>query len=642
MRWFDVDNRSIKILRLLEQRQVISNDLLIEALEVSAKTIKNDVRDINEEFKGCAVIDLKQGIYKLYITDMKKYEGVKSRIESQNGYFESPQMRMSFIVDTLMNSSSPYLMDELAYAMNIGRSTLVGDIKKLKEILRLYDLQIIGKTNTGLMLEGEELNLRFFILENNYSIIYDEDFLDEDIVEIVKAETAPYLMDSMAITHFLKFLTLSLDRLLHNHPVQFSDAKYQELLTDFSYGLVNSIVEKIEDNLHIALSTEERLFLAIPFVGMRTPTVIDGIEKKVQISDDIIGLVQEVINLIQQEMGLTVKFTEVLDEFIYHIYFMLNRLRYGFRLYNPMIRDIQEKYGMAYKMAILAKKVIEEKMAVILPQDEVGFLAAYFEIFISEQRIAQKENYAVAVVCGTGRAAARLVLNQLKSIFDSNTQLDMYSDNQANEEILDRYDLVISTLRMAFHTLTPVIYLDEIFDEAVLKKRIDSVRYIKKLDIPVLQGMESLLLSILDENTFFVLDSSLSYEENVHIMIDRIYEGGYVDSEFKQRIDEREKKSSMVFDESVAFPHGYHFQSSKVVICVGVLQEGIKTGKYKDLKIIFLVALPQGNEDDVVLVQIYDELIAISNNKEVVDAVSKVDSYQDFLMYFIKNCELFG
>lgn len=642
MRWFDVDNRSTKILGLLEQRQVASSELLVEKLEVSAKTVKNDIRDLNEQLEGCAVIDLKQGVYKLYITDLEKYRRVKNDIEKQNSYFESPQMRMSFIVDTLMNSDSPYLMDELAYAMNIGRSTLVGDIKKLKEILSLYHLQIVGKTNTGLVLKGEELNLRFFILENNYSIIYDEDFLDDDVVDIVRDETSVYQMDSMTLTHFLKFLTLSLDRLLHDHPVHFSDDKYQELLTDFSYQLVNRITKKIEDSLHVEIPVEERLFLTIPFVGMRTPTVIDGIEDQVQISDEVINLVQEIITRIQQEMGLTVKFTEVLDEFIYHIYFMLNRLRYGFRLHNPMVRDIQEKYGMAYKMAVLAREVIEEKMQVSLTQDEVGFLAAYFEIFISEQRIAQKQNYTVAIVCGGGRAAARLVLNQLKSIFDSNTSLDMYSDSQVEDEALDQHDLVISTVRMEFHTVTPVIYLDEIFDEAVLKKRIDSVRYIKKLNIPLLQGMESLLLSILDENTFFVLDSGLSYEENVHVMIDRLCERGYVDDAFKRRIDERESKSSMVFDDSVAFPHGYQFKNDKVVISVGVLHEGIKTGKYRDLKIIFLVALPEGNEDDTVLVQIYDELIAISNNKEVVDAVSKVDSYQDFLMYFIKSCELFG
>ena len=48
-----------------------------------------------------------------------------------------------------------------------------------------------------------------------------------------------------------------------------------------------------------------------------------------------------------------------------------------------------------------------------------------------------------------------------------------------------------------------------------LKIKLKSVRYTEKLNIPMLQGMESLVLSLLDEEKFFILHSDKSYMENV-------------------------------------------------------------------------------------------------------------------------------
>ena len=39
----------------------------------------------------------------------------------------------------LMNTDCPYLTDELAYDMNIGRSTVNGDLKRLRKILEEQD-----------------------------------------------------------------------------------------------------------------------------------------------------------------------------------------------------------------------------------------------------------------------------------------------------------------------------------------------------------------------------------------------------------------------------------------------------------------------------------------------------------------------
>ena len=41
-----------------------------------------------------------------------------------------------------------------------------------------------------------------------------------------------------------------------------------------------------------------------------------------------------------------------------HIMFMLNRLRYGIRLVNPMLEDLKSKYPLAYQLAGIAAAAI--------------------------------------------------------------------------------------------------------------------------------------------------------------------------------------------------------------------------------------------------------------------------------------------
>ena len=282
--------------------------------------------------------------------------------------------------------------------------------------------------------------------------------------------------------------------------------------------------------------------------------------------------------------------------------------------------------------------LIEDRTKKKVSKDELGFLAVYFSVFISENSYERNKLCSIAIICGTGKITARLIAAQLRKIVDIDTKLEMFSDSQVNKELLDQFDLVLSTIKFECDTVTPIIYLKEIFDENQLKNKIESVRYTEKLNIPMLQGMESLVLSLLDEEKFFILHSDKSYMENVDYMIDKLYDLSYVDEGFKERIHTRESKSTMVFDEYIALPHAINKETDKIVFSIGVFSDDKKHEKDSKLKVIFLLAIPDIEEkDDDILVKIYDEIIAISKDKQVVENIAKVKNYRELLLYFIKQ-----
>lgn len=363
--------------------------------------------------------------------------------------------------------------------------------------------------------------------------------------------------------------------------------------------------------------------------------------KYIQVSDEAINLVKEIVDLIESEMNIKLKPGDLFNEFVYHVTFMINRLKFGIKLKNPIIEDIKQKYPVAYKMAELTKSLIEDKFNLKISKDEVGFLAVYFGVFISENNYENNKIYRVALICGTGRVTARLISSQLKKILYSETNIDLFSINEVTDELLDNYDLVLSTVEVNSNSLTSIIYLDEIFDESKLRQKIEHVKFTEKLEVPLLQGMDSVLLSLLDEEKFFILDKNLRYEENIDAMIENLYENGYVDEGFKDRMRVREAKSTMVFDKNIAFPHVVNYKGDKVIVALGVFEEKIIAKKDKEVKLVFLLGIPEKiGVDETILIKIYNEIISIASNSKVVEDISKLKNYRDMLFYFIKENDI--
>ena len=136
--YFNNDNRICKVLQILEHKRSASLEYLEKKLNVSTKSIKNDIKELNEIFDGNALIQFKLGKYKLYVLEYKQFEKIKENLYLHDDFFNSPKKRMAYVINRLMNDENPVLTEDLAFEMSIGRTTLVGDLKKIREALEKY------------------------------------------------------------------------------------------------------------------------------------------------------------------------------------------------------------------------------------------------------------------------------------------------------------------------------------------------------------------------------------------------------------------------------------------------------------------------------------------------------------------------
>lgn len=622
------DNRAAHIFSLLCAARSVETGVLAARLGVSERTVRNDLKQLNAQLEGCAAIEGEQGCYTLHVYDAGRFQDIRARILESDSTFNSPRNRLDYLFGRLMRAEEPLLTDELAYEMSIGRSTIISDLKKLRANLTPYRLAILGKTSRGLILQGTESNIRFYILENAYDALYREYPLDREILEMTAAAFAQTPVERGTQGTFEKYLTVMLDRCLTGHPIGELSTAFYRLTARSEFGPVNALLDRIARFFHVDIPVEERLFTLLPIIGMRTPAdVLDM--RAIELDKDMRSLKDKVFRQIQLELNLNLDSPEFEEEFLYHLMFMVNRLRFHVRLKSAMLTELREKYPLAWRMAGIAARVVREEYGLEVTEDEHSYLASYFGVFLEESGLKSSRPFRVAVVCGTGRVTARLVAAQLRRVLDSSTELVLFPSDKAED--LEGFDLIFTTVELPCRTELPVIFIHEIFNEQELRHKIEKAKYWDQVDVPMLDNNWFVMAGLLDESRFFLLDREADYDQMLERMAGVLMEQEQVDKGFLERLRSREQIGSTVFDRSVAMPHAVQYAGDRLILAVGVCPEPIRQGT-REIRAVFMLGLPEkAASDDSLLIRVYEEIISIAQDREMLEKIGKATNFQALL-----------
>ena len=382
-----MDEKLFEIIKIARKQPYCSLDYLAESLGVSTRSIRNYIKQINSDLNDIASLVKEKGKgYKLEIVNEHSFQLFLEKNRSDIELLDTPKRRISFIIDRLINSEEAYTLDDLAFEMNIGRTTLVNELKKASVSLETYNLKIHGKQNIGMTLSGKELDLRLFILDNIYDVLYQSYPLDEDISEKLLKIFHTHDLESTTQTKLMEFIIIMLDRLLKGHQIEETQKKHKQLLNTQDYQIAKAIVRALESQLPVEIPEKELLFITIPIAGRRTPTN-NRTMAEITITDDVKKLLEQIVEQLGFNKEIINDNEQLFVDLQYHLTFMLNRLLFGLRLKNPLLVDVKRKYPVAYKMAEIAGQVIENNLDIKVSEDELGYLAFYFGVFITRAMI---------------------------------------------------------------------------------------------------------------------------------------------------------------------------------------------------------------------------------------------------------------
>ena len=632
------DNRAANILSAFSKAPSLSVSALAGRIGVSERTVRNDIKQLNEAFRGCAAIETAQGRCTLHVFDADAFAAAKARLLDADEYLNSPRNRMDYIFGRLMRSAEPLLTDELAYEMNASRNTILADLKKLRVELEPYSLAIAGKTSKGIELQGAETDIRHYVLQNNYDTVYRNYPMEPEIDAIMERVFAESPVEKKTQTLFRKFLVVMLDRCLTDHSIPTLAPAFYNLTTRSEFIMVDGLLRRIEEFLGVSLPAEERLFVLLPIIGMRTPADVQNLQS-IELDSAMVELGEKVFDQIRQELDIRIERPEAIEEFLYHLMFMLNRLRFNVRLKSPIADELREKYPLAWRMSDIAARVIRREYRIEVTEDERSYLATYFGVFLEEREQKRGRTFRAAVIGGPGRITGRLVQAQQRKVLDSSAEMTLVAEDAVSAEVLAEYDIVFTTVPLTCETSRPVIQIHEVFNEQELRHKVEKLRYFDQVDVPVLDSNWFVMVGLLDENRFYVLDGEESYEAAVHRMVNSLCEQGLVDSGFQERLEEREKKQTMVYDHSVAIPHTTQTASNRLVLSVGVCREPVRYLE-REVRVIFLMGIPeQIGSDDSLLIRVYEEIISATQDTPLLDRLSKADTFQTLLRVLYRQAQ---
>ena len=627
------DNRQANILSVLRKNSALNIEMLAQRFGVSERTVRNDIKDINRELKNSGLVEINQGKCSLRVFDTRDIQNQYARIIETDDLMNSSQKRQEYVFAKLMRAMEPVLTDDIAYEMNIGRSTLISDLKKLRQTMEKYELEIVGKTSKGLALGGSELNIRKFVMENLFGSIYQNYPQDELMLRKIREAMAEKNFEESTQKMFENYMTLMFDRFLTGHVITRMPEKYYNLVSRNSFSFVDELIDDISKEFYIEIPIEEKIFVFLPIIGMRTPADSKNMYS-IELDEKIRPLLQKIVEQIRQELNISIDTHEFTEKFMYHIMFMINRLRYNVHIDNPMFEDIHYKYPLAFKMAEIAARVIKEDAEVVVTQAEMGYLAAYFGVFLEVNTLNQKQQ-KIAVISDKGRVTAQLFAVQIRKVVDSSSQLDILSPSEAVSGILDQYDIVICTTEHIIECECPVIYIHEIFEEDELDIKLRQAKFCKGTDAAILDDNWYVMANILKEDTFFNLSEQEDYTSALNYIIDTLEKRGYVDADFKERVWEKESRSSMTID-NIAIPHAVQKAGDSIVLSVGVFRKPMPY-KEDNIQIIFLLALPEEIRDENRLVCVYDEIMSLVKNDEMIEKITQSENYIDFMKVLYKR-----
>lgn len=155
-------------------------DFLASKFGISKRMIRYDIDEINSFLKQNNIKEIEKkpnSPLKFYLSKEEKdsLENILNNINAQS-YIFSTEERVGILLYELLSSTKECTYSTLQSKLAISKTTLVNDIKKVKNWLSKYNINVIKISNKGIKIEGEEGNIRkamiSLLIENNkYNIL---------------------------------------------------------------------------------------------------------------------------------------------------------------------------------------------------------------------------------------------------------------------------------------------------------------------------------------------------------------------------------------------------------------------------------------------------------------------------------------
>ena len=461
-------------LEKLDEQTYVTGTELSKLCDVSTKTIRSDIHDINTFLQSNAQILSKPGKgYYLHILS-SKYKSEKDKYLRQEGeLLDNSIQRSYYIMRQLLLNDQPIRIEELSTQMYIDRTSVSRDMKYVREYLSKFHLKVEYKVGKGNYIIGDELHKRLCMEDifNQYSLdqlINIEIDIKQQMSEILDRDGIS--MTDASLDDMVKYLSIMMLRINENHCVKMSEEEKTLLKSEYEYQVARDIVDFIKTYYDIKINEEEICFLTVHLIGNRINYISD-------IESCLVDVLPERIE--NKMMKLFLYLNEIYgidfsDDFYLkkalgvHILAMENRMRFDTYLKNPMLKMIKKNYLLAYLISVDIWLFLHPELNVIYSEDEIAYFTIHIQYSLMRNHLKNKKR--VLLINNLNSSSTELLSYELLQEFDEFMEIvDSIHIRQLEDIHMEKYDLVISTSAISQATI-PFIQISPILDQTSIHK----------------------------------------------------------------------------------------------------------------------------------------------------------------------------
>lgn len=585
-----------ELLSLLSETEYITAAKLAENLGVSAKTVRNRLKELSDiGSKYGVTIDAKSWYgFLLHQNQEGGIERVRMELEQSSGLPDSNEDRTNYLLAYLLNHSEFTKIEELSDFLCVSRSTLQSSLKEVEEILAQYHIRIERKPNYGICVSGNEFDIRRCIgecfvrrnmMDSGVSTYSEEemDFLAEEILKL----TGKYkiTLSEGAFEHLITQIYVALKRMKHGCYVEDLEAGEIKKHTA-EEKLARELVGILENWQDVSYNENEVRYIVIYLAGIR---ILGGMENDAGnfvIREELDQLVLDMLEAIYEEYRIELRNNFNLRMSMnQHMMPLDIRLRYHIKISNPIMAEIRENYAFAYTMAQKCAMELARYYQQDISEDEVGYLAVLLALGLEQNsRDVKKSN--ILIVCGAGRGSSRMLRYKYEQEFGEYLEkISVCGIHELPLIDLGDVDYVFTTVPIHRKIPVPIIEVGQ---------------FLGNTDIVKVKGiLERGHIDFLDEyyrqEQFLTDVEGDNREEVIRNLCGIIKEQRTLPEGFLEAVMERERLAQTDFGNDIAMPHPCRVMTEETFVYVAVLKKEILWSRHP-VQLVFLTAIC-GKED---------------------------------------------
>ncbi|WP_436950445.1 BglG family transcription antiterminator [Staphylococcus xylosus] len=600
------------------KKQNISIDKLSHKLSISQRTLTNYINQLQTFFDASISIFKQNKSLSMIVTDEMKFFNLIKDLEFQvYNHLDDIAERGENIFHYLLYNGV-CTIDDIAEDLFLSKSVVNNNINEIKNELEDYKVNIKGTQNVGLRIEGNELEVRKVLIEL-FNRQYSSHALPDSIYTILNKTKTQYNLDNATFERLIIATKVVLSRIENGYEVRQKLQIDESIFESKDFIALSKIREYLTHQYSVKFPNLEILQIVFQIIGRRA-SLLDEI-----ISEDDQSILNRIIQQTIDDIDFyyTIKIDDGLfsNDIQLHIKYLINRLIFDIRIQNDFIEEVEVRYPFAYELSKVLATNIEKEIKIKVPLNELGFLSIYFSVYLQQLEQKFKEIHSVAFITNQGLSSVKLMNAQIQKIFGSQLMIDVINENELSQFQIDNYDLIVSTIKIN-RLFNRIIYIDNILDEQALKLKIEQFMIYKDVSNKKLFN-KSMIVDFLTEQDVYHVNENMTYEEVIAYLSNELINENRVDYTFISKILEREKHKSTVTG-SLGFPHTSHLYHG-IWLKLAIINQPLQD--YEMVKLVVLVATPEAEVNEAILIRLYEEILAITTNSYIINQICKDTDY---------------